>query len=781
MPATPALPSRARMAAMPRMSPDLGLRGTVLALVAISLVAALVVDRFSGFGGPWLWNFDMSLANYPFASYFHEALAKGTLPFWNDRVGMGFPLYAEGQIGALYPPNWLIFQLPPLVALDVARILHLVLAGVGGGLIVLRVTGSRTGAATTAIVVVLCGGIASKLEWTQVVTVYGWMPWVFLPLLWRRPSPGRGLVALAGVFWGIQALGGHPPYWVLTGIAAVVILLAQSPNLRGLGRIVLFGLVGLGVGAVQLIPTFVITTLSWRAQGVGAGALFEYSATPFDFLAVAFGNAFVPAQGPAWDLSQSWYPGGSVWATLEVYAYVGLPALALAAIGLVVRRARPILILAIVMVAIPLVGVLQPGIWAAIPGLNGLRHPIRAYLLLDLALAIGAGIGVARMGRRASLRPAAIVAGIALGGYSLITVVAVALPDAFDGLVRLLWPYVPVGQEGAIRDLAVAALTRPWPIVLEVLLAGAVLYLLRWRERVPAVRVAAVALVALPLVLLMPSINQSLPSTAFTIEGTSLANTVKGLQPSQVLTLDEPFYSGFPVVLADVGARDPHVYTSQFGLSLRLQSSEDLIANLRAAGPVSPLALAVGVDTVVAFNGSCGGRQVATDAAYHATICRNDGALRPPYWLPASAVLATGSGGALPITPVDAVVDPRRAIKSNAAATVTSWDEGSASVQVNAPADGYVYIDRTWWPSWQVTVDGTSVTPERVWGGQLVAVSAGAHTIEQHFVPWDAGLGLLITLATALVIGGWALRRRRNDQGQQRSTPGMGIAATLDL
>jgi hypothetical protein len=426
-----------------------------------------------------------------------------------------------------------------------------------------------------------------------------------------------------------------------------------------------------------------------------------------------------------------------------------------------------VLILAIVMAAIPLIGVLQPAIWAAIPGLNGLRHPIRAYLLLDLALAIGAGIGVARMGRGARLRPAAIVVGLALGGYLLTTVVVVAAPSVFDRLVRLIWPHVPVGQESTIRDLAVGALTRPWPIVLELVLAAAVLYLLRLgglrvRERMPALRVAAVAFVALPLVLLTPPINQSLPSSAFTIEGTSLAATLKGLQPGQVLTIDEPFYGGFPTVLGEAGARDPHVYTSQFGLSLRLQSAEDLIANLRAAGPSSPLALAVGVDTVVAFNGSCGRRQVATDPAYNASICRNDGALRPPYWVPTGAVLAKSGGGLLPTTPIDAVVDPARALETNVPATATSWDAGSASLQVNAPADGYVYIDRTWWPGWQVTVDGASAAPMRVWGGQLVAVAAGAHTIEQRFVPWDAALGFLVTLATAVAVGVWAWRRPRS-------------------
>ena len=95
-------------------------------------------------------------------------------------------------------------------------------------------------------------------------------------------------------------------------------------------------------------------------------------------------------------------------------------------------------------------------------------------------------------------------------------------------------------------------------------------------------------------------------------------------------------------------------------------------------------------------------------------------------------------------------------------ATVTPWDEGSGTVQVNAPADGSV--DRTWWPSWQVSVDGAPVKPERTWGNQLVAVSAGARTIAQRFVPWDAGLGALISISSLLLIGVWSRRRRLHGQ-----------------
>src|SRR5207344_1516223 len=99
---------------------------------------AIVTARVGIPGGPWLWNLDLPKIDYPLASFFHDALAAGRLPLWNDQLGLGYPLYAEGQIGAFYPPNWLIFQLPPLIALDVSRVLHLTLAGLGTGLITLR-------------------------------------------------------------------------------------------------------------------------------------------------------------------------------------------------------------------------------------------------------------------------------------------------------------------------------------------------------------------------------------------------------------------------------------------------------------------------------------------------------------------------------------------------------------------------------------------------------------------------------------------------------------------
>src|SRR5436309_15827350 len=88
----------------------------VVQLALISLAAGAWAARLFRDPGEWLWNLDLPKIDYPLAVFFHDALAGGRLPLWNDQLGLGFPLYAEGQIGAFYPLNWLLFQLPPLAA-----------------------------------------------------------------------------------------------------------------------------------------------------------------------------------------------------------------------------------------------------------------------------------------------------------------------------------------------------------------------------------------------------------------------------------------------------------------------------------------------------------------------------------------------------------------------------------------------------------------------------------------------------------------------------------------
>ena len=508
-------------------------------LAVLAVAAALIAGRVAGPGGPWLWYYDLPKIFWPNAVLWHEAAAAGSVPLWIDRLGLGFPIYAEGQIGSFYPPNWLIFQLDPLVALDVTRIVHLVIAGVGAGLVALRLSGAWSGAMLATLVAVLGGGIVAKLEWTSVVTAYAWVPWVVLPLL-RRPAPSRAGLALAGVAWGIQALAGHPNTWLLTGVCAAAILLAARPGLAAVGRVIGLGLIGVGVGAVQIIPTVILLRLSVRSGGLGAPDLFSNSATVLDPLLAAFANVFVPGGPDGWDLGRIWYPGG-VYGIHEAAAYVGLPVLALAGVGAFARRSRPLLAAIAAMVGLAVIGAFQPQWWASIPILDGLRHPVRAYMLAALLAGPLAAIGLARMrGRARSWRPAALVVGCLITGYAAVGVLILGFPGTFESFAVSFLGAATASAPG-IRANAEFALAQPFPVLVEIASGCVVVAIIaavagRTPATSPAARIAGpviVAVAALPLAAFSPMANPVAGRDGVDFAGRPLMAAILAAAPRQ--------------------------------------------------------------------------------------------------------------------------------------------------------------------------------------------------------------------------------------------------------
>src|SRR5437899_2757394 len=71
---------------------------------------------------------DLWHLHLPLKHVYARGLAAGRLPLWCPEVGTGFPLLAEGQVGALYPPNLLLFSTLPLpLAFDWALLLQVFL------------------------------------------------------------------------------------------------------------------------------------------------------------------------------------------------------------------------------------------------------------------------------------------------------------------------------------------------------------------------------------------------------------------------------------------------------------------------------------------------------------------------------------------------------------------------------------------------------------------------------------------------------------------------------
>jgi hypothetical protein len=732
------------------------------------------VDRVVLTPDQWLWNLDMPKVDFPLAVFANEALTGGHLALWNDQLGLGYPLYAEGQIAAFYPPGWLIFQLPPITAIDLYRVVHLAFAGVGAGLLVLRIRGSRPGAVIAMLVAVMGGAVVAKLEWHNLVAAYAYLPWVLLPLI-RRPRPTRAGLVAAGILFGIQALAGHPNTWLLTGVAVIVVLVAgRDGPLAGLRRALGVGLLGAAIGAVQLIPTALLTTLSERSSALSANDLFASASTPFDILAFAFQGAFAPLQAGSWDVYRAWYPDGT-FALLEAAAYVGLPVLGLALAGATLRRSRALVAAILVLVAIPALEALQPGFLVSVPILNGLRSPVRAYLPASLLLGVLAGIAVGRPAR-VGLRVRMVAIGVAIPvvAYALVLAAAVLTPTTFDAVVLAFTAFGSGADVAARHDLAVAALEAPWPLIAELSAGLAIILVAVGAARSPTfARIAApasVAVVAVPLLLFGPAPNGSAGIEAFTSRDSDFIRAARSTDPHRLLTIQPPgWYAGMPNQPAAAGIPDLRMFSS---LNLR---AVDQVTDAAASDDPSAATLrqALGVDVVATFDAPCPGTQVATSDPDQAAFCRDPSALRPPYWVPLADAVP-GSGGGSPIQPREATMDVDAAVRDAVPIDVNRRDPSGLDATVQAPAGGWVWIDRAWWPGWQTTVDGRPAEVIEALGGQLVAVPAGTHHLAQSLVPWDALSGLALGLAALVGAVIWASRDR---EPRSREPGGLVVSA----
>ena len=112
----------------------------------------------------------------PQKAYFADSLRSGTLPFWNNLVGHGYPQVAESQTGVFYPLHWVLYPLLSLNgAFSASIVAHYVLAFLFTFLYARRIGLSYLGAGLAALVYTY-GWFPPRvcLEWS--ITGGAWLP-----------------------------------------------------------------------------------------------------------------------------------------------------------------------------------------------------------------------------------------------------------------------------------------------------------------------------------------------------------------------------------------------------------------------------------------------------------------------------------------------------------------------------------------------------------------------------------------------------------------------------
>ncbi len=444
---------------------------------------------------------DLKVFYFPLLVATANALAHGHLALWSPAVFSGYPLFADGEAGMLYPLHLLLLPwLAPESALVALRVVHSILAA-SFTFTLLRTLGTgRIAGLVAGLIYAYSGFAAGQIIHANVFHAIVWLP-LELSLVERAfcSPPGARLrcALLAGAVFGIQALALHVHITLMSALTvglftvyraarelpiASLVRERRGAALRagaaqfivGLGIAIgilgVVGAVGIGIGAVQLLPLAELGEQTSRGRGLAAGAASVNSIWWGDLLTFFLPRLYDTPAGGYWGL----------WVKWETVLYVGVAPLVLALMGLTLGSGRHRGFFA----GLGALGLLLafgpntplPG-WAlvhSLPGFDVLRSPGRFSLLVSLAVAVLAGYGVEWLARQRAARPRASLAALAWGAtlWALANVAlgqasrAVAMPGAATWLgdQYLQRPGVPSIVDGTpltadrLSSLAAAAL-----------------------------------------------------------------------------------------------------------------------------------------------------------------------------------------------------------------------------------------------------------------------------------------------------------------------------------
>lgn len=439
----------------PLSDPGSASRARWLDALALAALAGFVLALFGRlvFSNRVLATGDVWTYFTPYRDFAAAALRSGHLPLWNPYLFLGAPFLANSQAAVFYPLHWPLAWLSSARAIVWSMVLHAWLGGAFTYGWLRKGLGLRPLAAWLGGVVFAGSGfIGGHVGQINQLNAYAWFPallwalsslqaptraWFVRP--WRCTRLARAAAsalkpaAVIGVIFALQLFAGHTQAWYISAIGAGLYALVASFSAVRLTRrapfiasafsfssfvtrawpllILALGLmIGLGLAAVQLLPTFELSALSPRANGLTYREVVSFSLKP----------QWLPwALLPAYGQNLAARFGSAAFA--EYVAYIGFSGLLLAAWG--ARQARrwrwPLLILALGGLALA-VGAYNPLYYLAyrlIPGWALFRAPARWLLLYTAGMAGLAGVAVDAI--QASPRPRA--QWLALAGAALLS------------------------------------------------------------------------------------------------------------------------------------------------------------------------------------------------------------------------------------------------------------------------------------------------------------------------------------------------------------------------
>ena len=716
-----------------------------------------------------------------------ERLRNGESPFWWGTMFSGFNSLGGGQSGIFYPLSVLFHWFDAATAYQIWFFLHLWAMTIGWVLWSRRRWGSSLASFITGVGGALNGYAVYHTVFMPCTAMLALLPWSLLVLDLLLERGQWRLAALLSLILGTMMVVGLPQFLLIVlaaiGIIALVQLLGSAAPLRLWLQVGISFVVGVALGAAQLLPTLMQSRSSQRPK-LSKELAFSYALTPRHLVTFLFPGALGGGSGVP-GVSSSWQGGAF---QHELANYLGITLAALAVIGLFrLRRDR----LAIALVLLALVGFVSATgggtpigdfIYDFVPLADRFRAWARNALWVNLAVVILAGAGI----RELQAHPRRT------GKWLMLACVPLAL-------LGLAFPKLPnIGN--SLAGGAAGATARIVPPALLAIFGGAVFLTARYRRARFAVVALLCSLDLMGFAAGAPWRSQGLP--------------VAAAQRASAAT--QPDFGA----VADASDGVDR-WVSDFGDSTELWSTV-LISDVPTANGYDPLvdadyALTVGdmtyfgeMQTGLFWSGGW-----LPDILRTTTLYLSPYAASPaPSWryrgnvgdhalwdytprLAESYLVGFAQPGTLndarnginnPDTPLTefAYIDTNTINDTTAFAALTAPgpsgtvnsgamdDGGHGRWSVTADRPSLFVTSYAWMDGWTATVDGKPVPVARTNALVLgVPVPAGTHEVRLAFTPpgWTAGRNISLAALAVVVLmlaGSTPLGRRVLDAGRRR-------------
>ena len=673
-----------------------------------------------------------------------QMIHHGQFPLWNQYSALGMPQFLNFESSVLSLPDLVSYLFPLTAAFWAVVVTKLVIAGTGVYLLgrVLRMT--PVGALFSAVTFMLSGAFASWVTW-PLSDVAAWSGWIlaFAVMCYRSTGRARHVLGL-GAAVALSVFGGFPEANVMFALVAgalvivagaVMVVRRSALEVHGLARTTAGVVLGVSLSAPLWFPGLQVIAAGHRThEGHYAGL--PLRSVPTIFTQGYFGMPIGSLRG-VFQLSR--------WNYYETVSYVGIVALALALTAVISCWRRAVVVGLVAALVVSFALTYEPAGFHPVQSLldhlgqlSTIRFE-RSRVFTGFVIALLAGFGVDRIVRAWSLRRTRW----SLLGATAITAVFVVIAVADTAGEHLS----SVAHTQRIQALV-------WPIVIAAMLLVASVVLARFARRLVA-RVVVIGCCAMQFVFLFFA-GVGIPSYATTVYPVTpsvsklqaiVGNSLVGLDGGNTTNVRSFAHIGFyPNVnigyhVRIFGVHDPLVPTAYFSSWPFPAAAPENFGVGLFTPDINSVALArrYGISYVLAAPG-----------------------LEVPRGMVEVADLAG-----------ERLLQVRGAAQfsfaSNAEGSVTKVstnDNGTYTVRVDATRTGQLVCRVTDLPGWHVTIDRIAVPIHEYDDVMLsIVVPKGTHEITLNYWPRRLSEGLAVAIGALVVFilatGTTWWRRRR--------------------